>query len=164
MTRRLTVALSAAMLVLLPHGAGAQGLVTQRHLSLPMARTMADAALAECKAKGFSTAVVVIDRAGQVIVLMRDEQATAEMSEMARRKAVTARLFRMSTTDFQKRTAADPLFAAQRDVADVLALGGGVPIQVGNEVIGGIGSSGSNQETDAACAAAGVAKIALLLK
>jgi uncharacterized protein GlcG (DUF336 family) len=38
-----------------------------------------------------------------------------------------------------------------------------VPIQVGTEVIGGVGSSGSNQEQDDACARAGIARVADLL-
>jgi uncharacterized protein GlcG (DUF336 family) len=143
--------------------ASGQGLVTQRSLSLGMAKTIAEAALAQCKSKGYNTAVVVVDRAGQVMVLLRDEQATAQQAEMARRKAYTARMFRTTTLEFQKRTA-DPSLAPQRQVADILALGGGVPIQIGNETIGGVGSSGSNQETDDACAKAGVAKVADLLK
>jgi uncharacterized protein GlcG (DUF336 family) len=143
--------------------AAGQGLVTQRNLSLGMAKTIAEAALAECKTKGFNTAVAVVDRAGQVLVILRDEQATAQQAEMARRKAYTARMFRMSTLEFQKRTA-EPAYAAQRDVADILALGGGVPIQAGNDIIGGVGSSGSSQEMDDACARAGVAKVADLLK
>src|SRR5437868_9983326 len=84
-----------------------EGLVTQRNLSLAMAKTIAEATLAECKSKGFNTAVAVVDRAGQVLVLMRDEQATAQVAEMARRKAYTARMFRMTTADFQKRTMPD---------------------------------------------------------
>lgn len=143
--------------------AGAQGLVTQRALSLGMAKTIAEATLGECKSKGFHTSAVVVDRAGQVLVLLRDEQATAATAEMARRKAFTARTFRSTTLEFQKRTT-DPAYAAQRDVADILALGGGVPIMVGNEIIGGVGSSGSSQEQDDACAKAGVAKVADLLK
>jgi len=101
---------------------------------------------------------VVVDRAGQVLVILRDEQATAQTAEIARRKAYTARLFRTATMEFQKRTI-DPALAPQRDVADILALGGGVPIQVGNDTIGGVGSSGSNQETDDGCAKAGLAKV-----
>jgi uncharacterized protein GlcG (DUF336 family) len=143
--------------------ASGQGLVTQRNLSLPMAKTIAEAALEACKAKGYNTAVAVVDRAGQVLVILRDEGATAQTAEMARRKAFTARMFRSTTLEFQKRTS-DPAYAAQRDVADILALGGGVPIMVGNEVIGGVGSSGSSQEQDDACAKAGVAKVAELLK
>src|SRR4051812_34695190 len=143
--------------------ATAQGLVTQRNLSLPMAKTIAEAALAECKSKGYNTAVAVVDRAGQVMVILRDEQATAQQAEMARRKAYTARMFRTTTLEFQKRTA-EGTYTAQRDVADILALGGGVPIQVGNDIIGGVGSSGSSQEQDDLCAKAGVAKVAELLK
>ena len=142
----------------------AQGLVVQRNLSLAMAKTIAEAALAECQGKGFHTAVAVVDRAGQVLVLLRDEQGTPQQGDMARRKAFTARMFRTSTLEFQKRTAADPSLLPQRDVTDILALGGGVPIQVGEEIIGGVGSSGSNQNTDDACARAGIAKVADLLK
>jgi len=143
--------------------AAAQGLVTEHNLSLAIAKTIAEAALEACKSKGFNTAVAVVDRADQVMVILRDERATAQQVEMARRKAYTARMFRTTTLEFQKRTS-DPLYAAQRNVADVLALGGGVPIMAGNEIVGGVGSSGSSQETDDACAKAGVAKVADLLK
>ena len=54
-----------------------QGLVMQRNLSLPMAKTIAEATLAECKAKGFNTAAAVVDRAGQVL----DPQGPADASE-----------------------------------------------------------------------------------
>jgi uncharacterized protein GlcG (DUF336 family) len=157
-----TAALAAAFM-LASAAAQAQGLVTQKILSLGLAKTIAEAALAECKTKGFATSVAVVDRAGQLLVLLRDESASAQMAEMARRKAYTARMFRTSTMEFQKRTA-DPQYAAQRDVADILALGGGVPIQVGSDVIGGVGSSGSSQPQDDACAKAGVARVADLLK
>ena len=140
-----------------------QGPVTQHNLSLGLAKTIAEGALAECKSKGFNTAVAVVDRAGQIMVILRDEEATAQQAEMARRKAYTARMFRTTTLEFQKRTS-EGAYAAQRDVADILALGGGVPIRVGNEVIGGVGSSGSSQEQDDACAKAGIAKVADLLK
>ena len=143
--------------------ATSQGPVTQHNLSLGLAKTIAEGALAECKSKGFNTAVAVVDRAGQIMVILRDEEATAQQAEMARRKAYTARMFRTTTLEFQKRTSEGP-YAAQRDVADILALGGGVPIRVGNEIIGGVGSSGSSQEQDDACAKAGIAKVADLLK
>jgi hypothetical protein len=50
--------------------ANAQGLVMQRNLSLAMAKTVAEATLAACQAKGYHTAVAVVDRAGQVLVIM----------------------------------------------------------------------------------------------
>ena len=152
------------LLGILTGHAGAQGVVMQRNLSLNMAKTIAEAALAECQAKGFHTSAAVVDRAGQVLVILRDEQATAQTVEMSRRKAYTARMFRTSTLEFQKRTADDPALLPQRDVSDILALGGGVPVVAGNEVIGGVGSSGSSQTQDDACAKAGIARVADLLK
>jgi uncharacterized protein GlcG (DUF336 family) len=163
MSHVLKALLGIGVAAMLSGPAAAQGLVSQRNLSLGMAKTIAEAALAECKSKGFNSAVAVVDRAGQVMVILRDEQATAQQAEMARRKAYTARMFRTTTLEFQKRTN-DPSLSQQRQVSDILALGGGVPIQIGNETIGGVGSSGSSQEQDDACAKAGVAKVANLLK
>jgi uncharacterized protein GlcG (DUF336 family) len=163
MVRWSNVVCLAGVAVLLGPAAMAQNIVMQKTLSLGLAKTIAEAALAECKAKGFSTSVVVVDRAGQVLVMLRDEAASAQTAEMARRKAYTARMFRTTTLEFQKRTQ-DPTYAAQRDIADILALGGGAPINIGNETIGGVGSSGSSQPQDDACAKAGVAKAADLLK
>ena len=156
------VACSGLISLVAAAGAG-QSIVMQKTLSLGLAKTIAEAALAECQSKGFHTSVVVVDRAGQVLVTLRDEASSAQTADMARRKAYTAKMFRMTTLDFQKRTE-DPKYAPQRDVADILALGGGVPIQIGDDVIGGVGSSGSSQPQDDACAKAGVAKAADFLK
>ena len=164
MFSRLTIS-AAVVIAIMPGGrVDAQGVVMQRNLSLAMAKTIAEATLAECKSKGYNTSAAVVDRAGQVLVIMRDEQSTAQTAEMARRKAYTARMFRTTTQEFQKRTQDDPARAGQRDLADILALSGGVPVQVGNDTIGAVGSAGSTLEVDDACAKAGVAKVEHLLK
>jgi uncharacterized protein GlcG (DUF336 family) len=164
MSAALKVLMGMVIVLGLSSHALSQGLVTQRNLSLALAKTIAEGTLAECKSKGFNTAAAVVDRAGQVLVILRDEQGTAQMAEMARRKAYTARMFRMTTMEFQKRTANDPSLLPQRDVSDILALGGGVPIQVSGDIIGGVGSSGSSQQMDEDCAKAGLAKAADQLK
>jgi len=152
-----------AMAMVASGRASAQGVVAQRSLSLGMAKTIAEATIAACKAKGFHTAAAVVDRAGQVLVILRDEETPAQTAEMARRKAYTARMFNITTLEFQKRTE-DPTRAPQRQIADILALGGRVPIQIGTDTIGAVASSGSNQESDDACAKAGIANVADLLK
>ena len=157
------LALFVASALMAPH-ADAQGVVMQRSLSLPLAKAIAEAALAECQAKGYHTTAVVVDRAGQMLVMLRDELSTSNQAEMARRKAYTARMFRIPTAEFQKRTAEDPGRAAQRNLPDILALSGGIPIQVGDDTIGGVGSAGSTLEVDDLCAKAGVAKVASQLK
>jgi uncharacterized protein GlcG (DUF336 family) len=161
--RAVRVAILAAA-VAASNGSQAQGVATQRILSLVAARTIAEAALAECSARGFRTAVVVVDRAGEPLVVLRNEQAHPMTVEMARRKAYTAVLFRDSTVEFQKGTASEPTRAAQRDVPGVLALGGGVPIVVAGEILGGVGSSGSNPTADDECARAGIANAESLLE
>src|SRR5258708_37048239 len=83
----------------------AQGVVMQRNLSLEMAKTIAEAALAECKSKGYHTTVAVVDRAGQLMVMLRDEQAGLQTVEVARRKAYTPRTVPKATLQVQKPTA-----------------------------------------------------------
>jgi len=161
---RVTALLAIGLAAVLAERALTQGVVMQRNVSLGMAKTIADATLAACKAKGYNTSVAVVDRAGQVLVIMRSEQATAQTAEMARRKAYTARMFRVPTAEFQKRTEEDPARVGQRDLDDILALSGGVPVQVGSDTIGAVGSAGSTLETDDACAKAGIAAVADLLK
>ena len=141
-----------------------QGVVTQRILSLAAARAIAEGTLAECSSRGFRTAVVVVDRSGELLVVLRNELAHPVTVDMARRKAYTAVLFRDSTIEFQRGTASDPARAAQRDVPGVLALGGGVPIIVADEILGGVGSSGSSPTADDECARTGIAKAGSLLK
>jgi uncharacterized protein GlcG (DUF336 family) len=142
---------------------GAEDLIKRwNDVSLDMAKRIAEATLAECRSKGFNTAAVVVDRAGDVLVMLRDEDATPQTAELARRKAYTARVFRSSTMDWAKRTENDKTLAPQRELHDVIALGGGVPIMLGNETIGGVGSAGSSQPQDDACARAGVAAYPML--
>jgi uncharacterized protein GlcG (DUF336 family) len=156
--------LVAVAALLAESSASAQGVVTQRILSLAAARTIAEAALAECTSRGFRTSVAVVDRAGNLLVVLRHELAHPATIEMARGKAYTAVVFRGPTIDFQRDTADDPARLPQRDVPGILALGGGVPIYSAGEIIGGVASSGSSQATDDECAKAGVAKGASLLE
>jgi len=144
--------------------AQAQGVVSQPILAMATAKLVAEAALTACTSKGFHTSVAVVDRAGNLLVVLRDELAHPVTIEMAQRKAQTAVLFRTSTLEFQQRTANDPSLAPQRNVTGVLALGGGVPIRLDGEIIGGVASSGSSQTMDDECARAGLAKADELLE
>jgi len=63
--------------------------------------------------------------------------------ENARRKAYTAMTFKMTTADFIKEMATRPVRREQTTLPNVIAIDGGVPIKVGNDVFGGVGLSGS---------------------
>jgi uncharacterized protein GlcG (DUF336 family) len=154
----------AVLTLLAASSAAPQGVVTQRILSLAAARTIAEAALAACTSQGFHTSVAVVDRSGNLLVVLRHELAHPATLEMARSKAYTAVVFRGSTAEFQAATANDPARLPQRDVPGILALGGGVPLYSGGEIIGAVASSGSSQKNDDECAKAGAAKGASLLE
>lgn len=159
MSFRLAAAAAAAMLSV-PASLGAQVLM-QRDVSLRMALTIAETASAEC---GLNASVAVVDYAGRVRVLLQGDKASPHNMELARRKAYTARTFRQPSAAWAKRT--ETINPGQRMLADVIPLGGGMPINVGEETIGGVGLSGApgGQEKEEACARAGIAKVADQLK
>jgi len=97
-------------------------------------------------------------------VFIASDNPSPHSLELARRKAYTARTFRRSTLEWRDSTDPSKENAGQRQLAEVIPLGGGYPINVGNDTIGGVGVSGNNQAGDEACAKAGVEKVADKLK
>jgi uncharacterized protein GlcG (DUF336 family) len=147
----------AALACLIAAPASAQ-LIQHKDLSYAMAKTIAENALADCKARGYAVSVVVVDRGGDTIVALRADDAGPHTMENARRKAYTARTFRMTTEEFVKRMETEPVRRQQTTLPHVIAIGGGVPIKVGNDVIGGVGLSGS-PGVDEPCVNAGIDKV-----
>ena len=138
-------------------------LLQRKDLSYPIALTIAQAALDDCKARGYATSVVVVDRGGNTVVALRADNASAHTMENARRKAYTAMTFKMTTAEFIKRMATEPVRREQTTLPNVIAIDGGVPIKAGNEVVGGIGMSGS-PGVDSECVMAGMEKAKDLLQ
>jgi uncharacterized protein GlcG (DUF336 family) len=159
MTLRLA-ALATALVLWSPSSSDAQ-LLVHRDLSLRIALTIAQAALDQC---GYTTSIAVVDRAGRVRVLLEGDNASPHNAELARRKAYTARTFRTSSADWAKRT--ETANTGQRELTDVIPLGGGMPIKVADDTIGGVGLSGAmgGQAQEEKCATAGIAKVADQLK
>jgi uncharacterized protein GlcG (DUF336 family) len=82
----------------------------------------------------------------------------------ARRKAYTARTFRQPTAEYAKKLeSGDAVVKQQVTLPNVIAIPGGVPIKVGDEVIGGIGLSGS-PGVDEPCVQAGIDLVSAQLK
>ena len=142
----------------------AQGVRMEPNVSMDLANAIMNAAMDRCSKDGYRVSVAVVDRAGQMIAFLRADGTAPHTTELARRKAYTARTFRRSSLEWAKRSE-EPAFAGQRSLTDVIALGGGLPINVGNDTIGGVGVSGApGQEKDEACARAALAKVADQLK
>jgi uncharacterized protein GlcG (DUF336 family) len=143
--------------------AHAQGLVTEKNISLAMAQAIANAAMEKCKAMGFRVSVTVVDRAGLPIVMLRGDGAGLHTPEGSDRKAYTARTFRAPSADFVQRMLNDPALGGQKEYTRVLALPGGLPLKVGDDVVGAVGVSGSPGKDDD-CSKAGIDKAADQLK
>jgi uncharacterized protein GlcG (DUF336 family) len=107
-----------------------------------------------------------VDRDGKVVLLMRGNGAAPHNLELARRKAYTANMFKMTSLAWRDKSMPGQPEASERDMPDVIPLGGGVPIMVGGEVIGAAGASGTKggQEGDTACAQAMADAAAALVK
>ncbi len=153
----------AAVAALLATPATAQGVLMQKNVSLEMARAIADAALAKCRAMGYKISVSVVDRDGLPVLLMYDDGAGLNTREGADRKAYTAAAFHAPSADFVKRMHDRPETAGSIQYSRVLALGGGLPIKVGSDTIGAVGVSGTPGKDDV-CSQAGLDKVADQLK
>ena len=159
MSVRLT--LVPALVALLATSSSAQ-VLSEKNISIKMALTIAEAALTACTPR---VSVAVLDRAGRLRVFLQGDGASPHNLELARRKAYTALTFRRTSAEWAKRTAEGDV-AGQRSLTDVIPLGGGVPIMIGDEAIGSVGLSGApgGQTQEEACAKAGIAKVQDLLK
>ena len=157
MSMKLATVCAVAAIIAMPGSAGAQ-VLTEKNISIRMAMQIAETALTECTPR---VSVAVLDRAGRMRVFLQGDNASQHNLELARRKAYTALTFRRPSAEWAKRTAEGDV-TGQRSLADVIPLGGGVPIMIGEDAVGAIGLSGApgGQPKEEACAKAGIAKVA----
>ncbi len=133
----------AIALALVPCVANAQ-VQMQRDVTWKLGLAIAEGAIEECAKTNVAISVAVVDRAGRVRIFIASDNPSPHNFELARRKAYTARTFRRPSLEWAQQTKDGADLAAQRQLADVIALGGGVPINVGNDTIGAVGVSGSS--------------------
>jgi uncharacterized protein GlcG (DUF336 family) len=163
MSRMFQLAALLLLACVLASPASAQ-LIARRDLSLAIAKTLVETSIDACKKMGYNTSAVVVDRAGETMVAMRGDNASPHTMENARRKAYTARSFRQTTAEYAKKYAeGNKTVMQQVTLPNVIAIPGGVPIKVGDDVIGGVGLSGSPGKDDE-CVEAGMQKVAGQLK
>ncbi len=155
-------ALAAAVIGLSGYGASAQddALVTLKVMTPETALTLAQAALKDCRGRGYQVAVAVVDRFGNLQVLLRDRFAGPHTPETARRKAWTAVSFRTDTLSMAEFTEAGKEASGVRFVDMAMMVGGGVTVEAAGSIVGGIGVSGApGGAADDECARVGIAAI-----
>src|SRR5205814_42248 len=136
---------------------GQDGLVSYKSLNPEIALDLARAALASCRARGFQVAVVVADRFGVTQIVLRDRFAGAHTVPTATGKAWTAVTFRTSTSELAGISQPGMPQAGIRALPGVVILGGGMVIEAGGSLVGGVGVSGApGGEADEGCVRAGI--------
>mgnify|MGYP001302945918 FL=1 len=168
-TRRPIRTIVSAGLMLAACGAAAAA-DAPKTLPLDQAITVAQAALAQCKANGYNVTVMVMDQDYSTRLVLRSDAAAARTVEIARRKAYTVIKTGMSSGDFGKTVPAPATPAAPRPAGslppgvngddNLITFAGGKQIVVGGEVLGAISVSGApGGDKDEACVDAGLAKL-----
>jgi uncharacterized protein GlcG (DUF336 family) len=159
----LALACAMPMVLFSPANAQQDGLVTERNISLNMAKAIAETAVDTCRKMGYQISVTVVDRAGLVRASLRDDGAGLHTLENSQRKAYTARTFKVTTAEFRRLITENPDRSAQTNLSGVIAIPGGLPIKVGDDVVGAVGVSGTPGKDDV-CSQAGIDKVAGQLK
>ncbi len=141
----------------------AAGLVSERTISLNTAIELATVSLERCRADGFKVTVTVLNRHARTSVVVSDDGVNPHTVENSMRKAYTAFTTRNASGEMAKRP--QPGLAGFMQLERITSIEGGLPIFAANkELVGAIGISGApGGEKDAACAQAGLDKIAAKL-
>lgn len=155
-----------ALVALAAAGAAqAQAVRSERNMSLELANRVAAATVAACQANGHAVTAAVVDRAGGVRALLRADTAGAHTVEAATAKAWTSASAKNTTLAMMEAAQKNPAAANLVHIPGFLLLGGGVPVKVGNEVIGAIGVGGApGGHLDEQCAVAALEQVKDLLK
>jgi uncharacterized protein GlcG (DUF336 family) len=138
---------------------------TERNMSLELASQIATAGTAACAANGYAVTTTVVDRAGGVRAVARADNAGPHTLEASRLKAYTSASAKNATLAMMEGAQKNPAAANLVHIPGYLLLGGGVPVRVGNEVIGAVGIGGApGGHLDEQCANAALDKVKDLLK
>ena len=162
MTLRTTLAAAA---LLIGTGAAQAQVLQERNISLAAAQAIALGAVEACAARNMNVTATVVDRAGIVRASLRADRAGPHTVESSVRKAFTSASMRSPTSALQQATIDNPGARNLVDLPGVLLLGGGVPVKVGDEVIGAVGVGGApGGHLDEECANAGIEKVKAKLR
>jgi glc operon protein GlcG len=126
-------------------------------LNLAAARKVAAAAEADAARRGLGVVVAVVDEHGTLLMLERLDAAQVASVDVAIGKARTAAIFRRPSKVFEDQIRDGRVAALALPGATPLQ--GGLPLLVGDRVVGAIGVSGDSPQIDEDIARAGVAAL-----
>jgi uncharacterized protein GlcG (DUF336 family) len=126
------------------------------------ANTAAQAAVRFAEAHGWKINVAVVDRGGNMIAFLRMPGAYIHSINLAIDKAYTSASFGFPTKAWMGAIGHDEgMKFGFSNQPRLIVFGGGLPIRIGDDWIGGIGVSGASESEDEECAKAGLEAIGL---
>ena len=157
--------ISALVFAFVSVAASAQAVRTEKNMSLELANKIAAATVASCSADKFNVTATVVDRAGTVRAVQRADNAGPHTLAASQAKAFTSASGKNTTLAMMEGAQKTPAAANVAMIPGYLLLGGGVPVKVGDEVIGAVGVGGApGGHLDEKCAVAGIAAVQDMLK
>ncbi len=128
-------------------------IVTYKSLAPDIAFEIARVAMDRCRKDGYQVAVIVLDRFGAPLVGFRDRYAGIGAWDIATGKAWTAVNFTKDTSALVRDGTVNP---ALTRLEKMTVVAGGIVVEAGGSVLGGIGVAGApGGDKDEACAKAG---------
>lgn len=127
--------------------------LAQKNISLSQANALATSAIQACMAKNYQVTVTVVDRAGVIKAVQRTDNAGPHTVKASEMKAYTSLSTKNASGKVMEAAQSNAGAQNMRDVPGFLLLAGGLPLKVGDEVIGAIGIGGApGGHLDEACA------------
>lgn len=127
-------------------------------LSLEKARNAVAASEAEAKKLSIAVTTAVVDGSGNILLVSRMDGALTVSPKFALAKAYSSGTLGMPTGDMAGFTLPGKPYYGLSDLdKKFTTMAGGLPIKMGNQLVGGIGVGGSyDTSQDVACAQAGL--------
>jgi len=134
---------------------------TYSTLTLDDAKQMLQAGEAKAAEIGLPYNIAIVDAGGHLIAFVRQDDALIGSIDLAIGKAVTARLFDKPTSQLAELAQPrKPLFGIQQsNHGEVVIFGGGLLAQIGDRIVGAVGTSAGTVEQDVAVAQAAIAAL-----
>jgi uncharacterized protein GlcG (DUF336 family) len=148
----------ASALRLCRHSITEEVMITVKSLGLADANSAIEAGIAHASAIGSPSTIAVVDVGGTIIVQARMDGASLSSVALAYNKAYTSLSCRLPTSEITKiaQPGGDFYGIANGLGGRAIIFPGGIPIEIGGEVVGAVGASGGNgaQDEEVARAAA----------
>lgn len=133
-------------------------MLTVKRLDLADARILIEGAARKARDIGVPMCIAIVDESGNLIAFERMDGGKVTSITIAQDKAFTAAAAKKATHDYNAANVPGNLaFGIHTEVGGrVSSVGGGLPVLVDGEVVGGIGLSSGTPQQDMECAQAGI--------